>query len=162
MIVAGTATVAIPFATSRLSEIEACKLTPHTVHHAEPQLPDSDAIQPPTMTIGDIVQTAADALHVDVDGDEPLMEAGVDSLGAIELRNKLQEAVGGGQLLPSTLVFDHPTARKIAQTLRPACVHSATIVLAGGVNNLAGIGIKGLSALPVSYTHLTLPTKRIV
>jgi acyl carrier protein len=47
-----------------------------------------------------------------VDADEPLMEAGVDSLGAVELRNQLQRAVG--EEVPSTLMFNHPTARHLA------------------------------------------------
>ena len=42
------------------------------------------------------------------------MEAGVDSLGAVELRNQLQRAVGEGVALSSTLMFDHPTARQVA------------------------------------------------
>ena len=49
-----------------------------------------------------------------VDADAPLMEAGVDSLGAVELRNQLQRAVGEGLALSSTLMFDHPTARQVA------------------------------------------------
>ena len=53
-----------------------------------------------------------------VDADAPLMEAGVDSLGAVELRNQLQ-GVADGQSLPSTLVFDHPTARQLASLLQP-------------------------------------------
>ena len=54
-----------------------------------------------------------------VDADAPLMEAGVDSLGAVELRNQLETTVGGtGGALPSTLMFDHPTARSLAQHLR--------------------------------------------
>jgi pimeloyl-ACP methyl ester carboxylesterase len=45
------------------------------------------------------------------------METGVDSLGAVELRNTLQQAAGAGNSLPSTLVFDHPTARQLSSFL---------------------------------------------
>ena len=54
-----------------------------------------------------------------VDADAPLMEAGVDSLGAVELRNQLQGTVGSSTALPSTLVFDHPTARQLSSVLEP-------------------------------------------
>ena len=55
-----------------------------------------------------------------VDADAALMEAGVDSLGAVELRNQLQHMAGAGVTLPSTLIFDHPTARGLARFIAPA------------------------------------------
>ena len=45
------------------------------------------------------------------DADQSLIEAGVDSLGAVELRNLLQHA--SGMALPSSITFDHPTARQL-------------------------------------------------
>jgi acyl transferase domain-containing protein len=44
-----------------------------------------------------------------------LLELGVDSLAALELRNQLSTVVG--RHLPATLVFDHPTAVAIAEYL---------------------------------------------
>lgn len=50
-----------------------------------------------------------------VDPDMPLRDMGLDSLGAIELRNTLTRS--SGTPLPATVAFDHPTVRALATRL---------------------------------------------
>ena len=67
------------------------------------------------VSLGEVLQLVRRTAGGSVDADAPLMEAGLDSLGAVELRNQLQHAAGEGVALPSTVVFDHPTARQLAE-----------------------------------------------
>ena len=58
-----------------------------------------------TLDVEVVMQLARRTSGGSVDADAPLMEAGVDSLGAVELRNQLQRAAGERAALSSTLVL---------------------------------------------------------
>jgi acyl transferase domain-containing protein len=75
------------------------------------------ALASPALDVLSVLNLVRRTVGAEVDADAPLMEAGLDSLGAVELRNVLQQAVGEGSELPSSLIFDHPTARSLAARL---------------------------------------------
>ena len=58
---------------------------------------------------------------------QPLMAAGLDSLGAVELKNALSERFGVP--LPATLVMDHPTPHAIAGYISGVIPHPCTLVM---------------------------------
>ena len=80
----------------------------------------------PVLSLDSVLAMVKRVIGSVANADVPLMEAGLDSLGAVELRNKLQSALGaGGATLPSTLVFDHPTGRQLAVALQPKQAETA-------------------------------------
>ncbi|MFJ2008598.1 type I polyketide synthase, partial [Streptomyces chartreusis] len=64
---------------------------------------------------GRVAAVLGHADHTAIDADRPVQELGFDSLTAVELRNQL--AGETGLRLPTTLVFDQPTPRALAQYL---------------------------------------------
>ena len=53
----------------------------------------------------------------EIDPRQPLNELGLDSLMAVDLRNRLGAGLGVGRTLPATLVFDHPTVEALVNYL---------------------------------------------
>lgn len=65
-----------------------------------------------------LVHSVASEVIGDLELDEALTAAGMDSLSAVELRRKLaQTGAAGATALPSTVAFDYPTVRAIASHL---------------------------------------------
>ena len=56
--------------------------------------------------------------------EEPVAQAGMDSLGAVEMSNAIVSAFGVS--LPATAVFDHPTLGHLAAFISQAQQRSAT------------------------------------
>eukprot|EP00966_Prymnesium_polylepis_P189403 4388306-Prymnesium_polylepis.1 len=92
---------------------------------AVPITPQSNEILPqagvPVLAVNDVLSIAKEVIgSSDIDADTPLLEAGLDSLGATALGQSVQAAVGSGVEVPAILVFEYPTARQITSSLMSA------------------------------------------
>lgn len=71
----------------------------------------------------EVHQVVASVLGVELPPAQPLMEAGLDSLAAVELRNELVSHLGVE--LPATAVFDYPTITALSNYIVTALSSSA-------------------------------------
>ena len=65
------------------------------------------------VSLESLVEMIATLVGETISADASLMEAGLDSLLSVEFTTLLQRAVGDAIELPSTIVFDEPSARQI-------------------------------------------------
>ena len=85
-----------------------------------------EELKPRTVSLETVLALAARKASVEVDADTPLIEAGLDSLDAVELRHELQEALG--EVTPcETIVTQTVTNRNANSVLGRACARSSTL-----------------------------------
>ena len=63
----------------------------------------------------EVTQILARMLGKEISPEQPVMEAGLDSLGSVELRSSLQTRFAVE--LPATLTFDYPTTASLSKFL---------------------------------------------
>jgi acyl transferase domain-containing protein/NADP-dependent 3-hydroxy acid dehydrogenase YdfG len=82
-----------------------------------------------------------------IDPRQPLNDLGVDSLMAVELRNRLGVALGLTRALPATLVFDHPTLHALTDYLGRELLPTGAAAGAAGERGTGDVleQIEGLS-----------------
>lgn len=79
------------------------------------------------------LHAAASSMHLDIQEDSPLMEAGIDSLSAVEFRGKISTEFRSVRL-PSTLMFDHPTLKAISQHISVQLAEGSTPVASSPIS----------------------------
>ena len=97
----------------------------------------------------------ASELLPSVSVDAPLMEAGLDSLGAVELRSRLAARLDDAEL-PETLVVDFPTLRQLE-------AHVTTLVAPAPVPPLPApcVALRAVAAYPAMLRYINKPLPRL-
>jgi acyl carrier protein len=79
----------------------------------------------------------------ELDIDRPLQEIGLDSLMAVEIRNRLAAATG--QKLPATLLFNHPTVSAISRMILPLLIPRSALQYSAIKDNEIRLILKSIS-----------------
>ena len=78
-----------------------------------PTTAGEEDVTAPSVSVDEVLEVIAGVMGSRPDADEPLMSAGLDSLGAVQLRSALSSRFNGVEL-PVTLAMDYPTAAGIS------------------------------------------------
>eukprot|EP00966_Prymnesium_polylepis_P123446 2854286-Prymnesium_polylepis.1 len=89
----------------------------------------------PSVDAGAVVRDICTELVPGASADAPLMDAGLDSLGAVEFANRLQSQLGDYVELPATLMFDFPTMQQMGDHLQSLIAPPAPTVSPVPMNN---------------------------
>ena len=138
--------------------------TPSTQQQQQQQLQTEPVLgsstSPPHVTRETVhrqVQAALQAVIGDSLGDmQPLMAGGLDSLGAVELRNSLQSQLG--LELPSTLVFDYPTVAALVDFLCPQLQQALPAVATAQHSRTGTVAEVNVDMTPARILHTSAAT----
>ena len=108
----------------------------------------------------ELMEVVRGVVGPDAQANDPLMDAGLDSLGAVELKNAIDTAVGVE--LPGTLVFDYPSVSAMVDYIDGAFYASAAeeavaIESAAVASTGAGASADGLCRMSVLGVASVLP-----